>query len=209
MASRGSEAARLADPANQWFGRFPIRRLTAEEVRDSILAVSGTLNTKAGGPSVCPPIPKEVLAGQSVPGQGWSTSPAGDACRRSVYAHVKRSLLVPILANHDGADTDSSCPVRYTTTVPNQALLLLNSSFTNEQAACFAARLRREVPDDLPGQVRRAIRLSTGREPAVAELREDLAFIDRLIERTHLDPQSALTEYCLMALNTNAFVYLD
>ena len=54
-----------------------MRRLTAEEVRDSILAVSGTLNLKAGGPSVYPPIPREVLAGQSVPGQGLADLAAG------------------------------------------------------------------------------------------------------------------------------------
>ena len=87
-----------------------MRRLTAEEVRDSILAVSGTLNLKAGGPSVYPPIPREVLAGQSVPGQGWPTSPPDEAARRSVYVHVKRSLLVPILATHDAADTDFELP---------------------------------------------------------------------------------------------------
>ena len=133
-----------------------MRRLTAEEVRDSILAVSGALNLKAGGPSVYPPIPREVLAGQSVPGQGWPTSPPAEAARRSVYVHVKRSLLVPILATHDAADTDFSCPVRYTTTVPTQALGLLNGEFANEQAARFADRLRREAPGDLaaPGPPR-------------------------------------------------------
>ena len=75
-----------------------------------------------------------MLAGQSVPGSGWGNSPPEEAARRSVYVHVKRSLLVPILASHDQADTDSSCPVRYTTTVPTQALGMLNGEFTNEQA---------------------------------------------------------------------------
>ena len=126
MASHSRAKELAADPTNKLYWRFPMRRLTAEEVRDSILAVSGTLNPKAGGPSVFPPIPKEVLAGQSVPGQGWSTSPPAEAARRSVYVHVKRSLLVPIMATHDAADTDFSCPVRYTTTVPTQALGLLN-----------------------------------------------------------------------------------
>ena len=63
---------------------------------------------------------------------------------------MKRSLLVPILATHDAADTDSSCPVRYTTTVPTQALGLLNGEFANEQAARFADRLRRERPATWP-----------------------------------------------------------
>ena len=127
-----------------------MRRLTAEEVRDSILAVSGKLNLKAGGPSICPPIPREVLAGQSMPGQGWAISPPEEAARRSVYVHVKRSLPLPILATYDAADTDASCPVRYTTTIPAQALGMLNGEFVNEQAARFAERLRKESPGDLP-----------------------------------------------------------
>ena len=73
--------------------RLDMRRLTAEEIRDSILAVSGNLNLKMFGPSVYPEIPKEVLAGQSVPGRGWNKSPPEEQNRRSVYIHVKRSLL--------------------------------------------------------------------------------------------------------------------
>ncbi len=148
MSSRATPAELASDPANRWFWRFPMRRLTAEEVRDSILAVSGSY-LKAGGPSVYPPIPREVMAGQSVPGSGWKTSRPTKPRRRSVYVHVKRSLLVPILATHDAADTDASCPVRYTTTVPTQALGLLNGEFANEQAALFAERLRGEAPGDL------------------------------------------------------------
>ena len=85
-----------------------------------------------------------------MPGKGWDVSPPDEAARRSVYIHVKRSLLVPILATHDAADTDASCPVRYTTTVPTQALGLLNGEFANEQAARLADRLRREAPGDPP-----------------------------------------------------------
>src|SRR5262249_30857504 len=112
---RGNPGGLRADPANALFWRFNMRGLTAEEVRDSILAVSGSLNPKMGGPSIYPPIPKEVLAGQSRPGEGWGKSPPEEAARRSVYVHIKRSLLVPIPSQHDQADTDSSCPVRYTT----------------------------------------------------------------------------------------------
>ena len=67
--------------------------------------------------------------------------------------------------------------MRYTTTVPTQALGLLNGEFTNEQAARFADRLRREAPGDLAAQVRRAIRLTTAREPAADEVARDVAFI--------------------------------
>jgi Protein of unknown function (DUF1553)/Protein of unknown function (DUF1549)/Planctomycete cytochrome C len=209
MASLGRTTELAADPSNKWYWRFPMRRLTAEEVRDSVLAVSGTLNPKAGGPSVFPPIPKEVMAGQSVPGQGWSTSPPAEAARRSVYVHVKRSLLVPIMATHDAADTDFSCPVRYTTTVPTQALGLLNGAFCNEQARFFADRLARDASDDLAEKVRRAIRLTTGREPDAGEVKGDVDFINRLINDEHLSAHDALKQYCLLALNANAFLYLD
>jgi len=209
MSSRGRDKELARDQGNRWFWRFPMRRLTAEEVRDSILAVSGALNRKAGGPPCYPPIPSEVLAGQSVPGQGWPVSPPREAARRSVYVHVKRSLLVPILAVHDAADTDLSCPVRYTTTVPTQALGLLNGGFANQEAARFASRLGREYPDDLEAQVRQAIRLTTARAPDAAEVTGDVAFVKHLQAAGALDRQAALTQYCLLTLNANAFLYLD
>ncbi len=79
MSAKGNPAALKVDPANSLLWRFNMRRLTAVEVRDSILAVSGKLNLKMGGPSMYPPIPKEVLASQSVPGSGWSTSSPEEA----------------------------------------------------------------------------------------------------------------------------------
>lgn len=199
MSSRANEEGLNADPANNLFWRFGMRRLSAEEVRDSVLAVSGTLRLKAGGPSIYPKIPREVLAGQSVPGQGWGNSPPDEANRRSVYVHIKRSLLVPVLTQHDQADTDSSCPVRYTTTVPTQALGMLNGEFANEQAAAFAERLKREAPESAEKQVRRAIRLTTGRMASHDEVKKDAAFVRAL----------GLERYCLLALNANEFVYID
>jgi hypothetical protein len=186
-----------------------MRRLNAEEVRDSILAASGRLSLKAGGPGVYPKIPREVLHGQSMPGSGWGNSPPDEAARRSVYVHVKRSLLVPILSHHDQADTDSSCPVRYTTTVPTQALGMLNGEFTNEQAAAFAERLQKDSPNELAAQVRRAVRLTTGRQPGDDEVRKDVAFIGDLRMKHGLSAEAALKQYCLLALNTNEFIYLD
>jgi mono/diheme cytochrome c family protein len=198
-----------ADPSNALLWRANMRRLSGEEVRDSILAVSGSLNLKQFGPSTYPKIPKEVLAGQSVPGQGWPTSPPEEGNRRSVYAHVKRSLRVPILVGFDQPDPDSSCPVRYVTTVPTQSLGLLNGEFANEQAEAFARRLQKDAPNDLTAQVTRAIRLTTGRVPTVGEVKADVAFIERLKEKHKLDDAKALAQYCLLCLNANEFVYLD
>ena len=209
LSAQAEPTALAKDPANNLHWRYPMRRLTAEELRDSILWVSGQLSTKAGGPSVYPPIPREVLAGQSRPGSGWGKATDEEAARRTVYVHVKRSLLVPLLADHDAADTDSSCPVRYATTVPTQALGMLNGEFTNEQAKLLAQRLKREVPNDLAGQVRRAIRLATAREATAAEVQDDLAFIEDLQKRFELSADAALVQYCLLTINSNAFVYLD
>ncbi len=197
-----------ADPANFLLGRFSMRRLEAEEVRDTVLAASGQLSMKAGGESVYPKIPKEILAGQSVPGSGWPTSPKAEANRRSVYVHLKRSLQVPVLAQYDQADTDSSCPVRYTTTVPTQALGMINGEFSNEAAAEMANRLVKESPN-LEDQLRRAVRLATGRVPTDAEVKADAAFVKKLQAAAKLSPGDALKQYCLMTLNLNEFVYVD
>ena len=208
MSARSTPETLRADPGNALFGRFTMRRLTAEEVRDSILNASGMLNLKAGGPSVYPKISKEVLAGQSIPGAGWHTSPTLDGNRRSVYVHIKRSLQVPVLAQHDQADTDTSCPVRYTTTVPTQALGMLNGEFTNEAATAFAKRAVKDA-EKLEDRVRRVIRLTTGRVPGEDEVAKDVAFIRELQAAAKLSDEAALRQYCLLALNANEFVYVD
>lgn len=209
MSSTATKTGLERDPGNRFFWRFNSRRLAAEEVRDSILAVSGKLNLKGGGPGVYPPIPKEVLAGQSVPGSGWGNSPPDEAARRSVYVHVKRSLLVPILSQYDMADTDSSCAVRFTTTVPTQALGMLNGEFTNDQAEKFAARLESDAPGDLRKQVIRAIRLTTSRQPKGGEAERDDAFIRKLQSEAGMNAHRALTQYCLLLINANEFLYVD
>src|SRR5205814_456914 len=133
MSSRPSKEALEKDPANDLFSRFDMRRLSGEELRDSIHAVNGRLNTKMYGPGIYPEISAEVLAGQSVPGAGWGKSSPEEQARRSVYIHVKRSLITPLLADFDFADTDSSCAARFATTQPTQALGMLNGEFLHAQ----------------------------------------------------------------------------
>src|SRR5262249_51325247 len=154
------------DPTNDLLWRFDMRRLSAEEVRDSILAVSGTLNLKMYGPGVYPAISAEVMAGQSRPGYGWGQSPLEEQNRRRVYIHVKRSLLTPIIEAFDVAETDRSTPVRFVTTQPTQALHMLNGAFANHQATLLAARLRREAGTDPAKCVDLCLRLCTGRIPS-------------------------------------------
>jgi hypothetical protein len=110
---------------------------------------------------------------------------------------------------HDQADTDSSCPVRYVTTVPTQSLGMLNGDFTNGKAAKLAERLRKEARGNVPAQIRRAIRLATGRIPDDAEVASDVHFLRAIQSEDKLNEEQALKMYCLLTLNTNEFVYLD
>jgi hypothetical protein len=209
MSSQGNEAALAKDPANNLFWRFDMRRLSAEEIRDSIHAVTGVLNPKMFGPGMYPTISKEVLAGQSQPGKGWGKSSAEEQARRSIYIHVKRSLVTPLLEDFDGADTDNSCPVRFSTTQPTQALAMINGDFANAQAAVFADRLRKEAGNNPADQITRAIRLTTSRQATKEDIKRGQNLIQKLKQEHGLNNEDALKYYCLFALNTNEFFYLD
>lgn len=202
------QALRL-DPANDLFSRFDMRRLTAEEIRDSVLWIGGSGNPRMYGPGVYVNLPKEVLASQSVPGKGWGQSPPFDQARRSIYIHVKRSLLTPVLLSFDLAETDRSTPVRFATTQPTQALGMLNSSFFNEQARVLADRIRGEAGSQPKAQVRRVLHRVTGRPPAEAEVARGTALLESLIREEGLGPAAALDAFCLLAFNLNEFLYLE
>ncbi len=212
-ASTGNAEALATDPLNDSFWRFDMRRLSAEELRDSIHVASGAFNPKMFGPGVYPKIPKEVMAGQSRPGAGWGDSSPEEQARRSIYAFAKRSLITPILADFDLADTDTSCPVRFTTTQPTQALGMMNGAFLQQQARVFAERVRREAggPDaaDVPAQVRRALEIALVRPATDAEVDRGVAVIDKLDDADGVSPSRAMELFCLMVLNLNEFAYLD
>ncbi len=208
MSSRAEPKALAADPTNDLLWRSDMRRLSAEEIRDSILAASGNLNLKMYGPGIYPEIPAEVLAGQSMPGHGWGKSTPEESARRSIYIHVKRSLLMPILEGFDLAETDRSVPSRFATTQPTQALGMLNGAFLRDQSRLLAGRARREAGSDRSKQVERALRLVTSRRPADAEVRRGLDLISGL-ESGGMKADDALASFCLVALNLNEFLYLD
>jgi len=210
MSSTGREDALAKDVTNDNFWRFDMRRLSAEEVRDSILWANGTLNAdRMYGPSIYTSIPAEVKAGQSQPGSGWGNSLPEDEARRSVYIHVKRSLLDPILESFDMADTDQTCPVRFATTQPTQALGLLNSEFILEQASVFAEMLNEDHPDSLDSQIRTALRRVMQRPPTDEEVARGLQLINALQNENKMTIEQARKYFCLVALNLNEFVYLD
>jgi mono/diheme cytochrome c family protein len=208
MASRGNQAALAADPNNDFFWRFDMRRLTAEEIRDSILALTGQLNLKMAGPSIYTEIPAEVANTASRPGAAWGRSSKEDAVRRSVYIFVKRSLQEPFLAAFDWADTDNTCDVRFVTTVPTQTLTMMNSKFLNDSAEVLAARLQEEQPNDTSAQVTHAITLATSRPATKEDVADGLKLIEHFTENG-IDKNKALQRFCLLVLNLNEFVYLD
>ena len=208
--SSDPESANLAvDPQNNHFWRYSMRRLTAEELRDTILAVSGNLNLESHGPWVYPPLPPEVLATASRPGKGWPISKnESDHYRRSVYIHVKRSLRYQMLADFDQADTDTACAVRFTTTVPTQALAMLNSKFVNDQAVVFAGKMRAEG-ETVRDQIAAGLSQLFQREATTDELDHLEALYQKFQTEAGLSEQEALDRIALLALNLNEFIYLD
>ncbi len=213
---------RALDPDNLFLSRFPYRRLEVEAIRDSMLAVSGRLNPRVGGPSMYPAVPKEALAGSSDPGKIWKPFDEADASRRTVYAFLKRSFVVPMLEVLDVCDSTQSSDKRAVTSIAPQALTLFNGEFVNRQARHFADRLRREAGPLPADKIQLAWRLALARPPKP----EELAAMQRFLaeetasqlrdakaasrnfstdEATH----AALTQMCRVVLNLNEFVYPD
>lgn len=209
MAFVKNDPASTVDPLNDLFWRFDMRRLTAEEIRDSILAVSGRLNKKKMyGESIFVKLSQEVLEGQSMPGAGWGNSSVEDQLRRSIYIHVKRSLQVPLLAAFDVADTDTTCPVRFNTTQPTQALHLLNSEFTNDESEEFAKIIKDQF-ETTEDRVREILTRVTQREPKAAEVSQGLELIEQWQKQDGLSDDQALKYFCLVAFNLNEFIFVD
>ena len=209
MSAQSNPRGIQQDPNNDLFWRFDMRRLTAEEIRDTVLWITGKLNLKMGGPSVFPELPEEVLATSSRPRSVWGKSPPDEANRRSVYVKVKRSLLVPILNQFDQANTDSTCPIRFSTTVPTQSLTMLNGKFINNQALAFANRMRWEGGITVEDRVKFGLRLVMCREPEPTEIQQALTFMQELQHSEGVTSEVALDRFALLALNLNEFIFLD
>jgi hypothetical protein len=209
MSSSANETALAMDPANDLMWRFDMRRLGAEEIRDAALSTSGKLNTAMFGSGFYPKLSAEVLATQSRPGDGWGESTPKDRARRSVYIHVKRSLLTPMLTAFDFPDVDASCEARFVTTQPGQALTMLHGEFMNDQAGKFAERVTAEAGAAPADQVALALRLALQRTATDEEIADGIDLLQRLTSERDLAPRDALRYWCLTVLNLNEFCYLD
>jgi hypothetical protein len=198
MAKSGNPQYSAADPENRLLWRMPYKRLEAEAILDSALAVSGRLNTTMYGEFVYPKMQKEALEGSSDPGKIWKPFEEEKASRRAIYYIVKRSLMVPLMEVLDVCDTTRPAAKRQTTSVAPQALQLFNGDFINRQAKYFAERLRREA-DGSAAQIEMAYRLALARRPKPAEKDAMLSFLQT----------GSLEEICRVILNLNEFAYAN
>ena len=187
------------DPENKLLWKFSRRRLSAEEIRDSTLAIAGRLNVKAGGPSVIVPVEQELINLLYKPSQ-WAVSPdPADHDRRSVYLIAKRNLRLPFMEVFDAPDLQISCARRESSTHAPQALELLNGDFTNAMADALAGRLKTEAGASVVRQINLAYRLVASRAPNPAELKMAQQFLKK----------QPLREFALAMLNLNAFLYVE
>ena len=206
MNSKANDDYMIKDPANDLFWRFNMRRLTGEELRDSILAVMGKLDLTFGGPSVYPTVSREVLAGQSR--IKWKSGPESHQYRRSIYTFQMRSLIFPLVESFDAATTDTSCAVRFETTLPTQALTMLNGELLNKSAELMAQNVQERVGKDIQKQMEFLWGRVTGKKISQAQIETGKAFMAKMKSLGSSD-EKALQQFCLIMLNLNEFIYLD
>ncbi len=200
MSSRAGSNNHLAeDPENRLLWRQNQKRLEVEAIRDSILAISGQLNPKMYGSHTYPSVPPQALEGHSDPGKIWKPLDEKSASRRTIYAFVKRSLMIPLLETFDICDTTQPSPGRRVTTVAPQALTLYNGEFVNRQARHFAKRLKAEAGEDTSKQIKLAYQLALCRQPSESERVQLLRFLEK----------EPLEQLCRVVFNLNELVYPD
>jgi hypothetical protein len=186
------------DPKNKLLWSFPRHRLDAEQLRDTMLAASGTLNPRQYGRSVIVPIEPELVNLLYKPSQWEVTPDSKEHARRSIYIFHKRNMRLPFLEVFDSPDALLSCARRETSTHAPQGLELLNGTLTQQVSAAMAERLLREAGPSPARQIDRAFRLAYGRPPSEAERVASMRFLDR----------SPLREFALAIFASNDFLYV-
>jgi hypothetical protein len=218
MSSTSNDRALLIDPDNRLLWRMPRRRLDAESLRDSLLAISGRLDSAIGGNDA-----SEFLfaAGEVIdknrdffrPSQVKADNPYYTASvRRSIYLPVVRNALPDVLSLFDGADPNGVTAVRNETTVPSQALFLMNHPFVREQALHFGKSLLADRAMKDEERVRLAFVRALGRMPTAAETQAAMVFVKEYAVRSRSNGDKQLAawqSYCQMLFCSNEFLYVE
>ena len=198
--------AMAVDPGNNLHWRFDRRRLSAEELRDSLLVASRQLDTNPGGPH---PIPQSSgwTFSQHVPFTG-----VAETDKRSVYLMTLRNRRHPFMGLFDGADPNATTPQRQVTTVPTQSLYFLNDPFFHGQTEKVARRVLTQP--DAGSRLDGLFRIVFQRSPAASEREAAAAFLANyaaaLTETPEPDrPLAAWSAYARILLSSNEFLYLD
>jgi hypothetical protein len=210
MSSRASSAAAKLDPQNKLLHHVSVRRLEAEAIRDGILAVAGTLNTNMYGPSV-PPYISSYQEGRGKPVSG----PLDGDRRRSIYIQVRRNFLTPFFLAFDYPLPTTSIGARGVSTVPSQALLLMNNEFVAQQAREWARRAM-AASAEAGERIEFLYRTAFSRGPDATETGEILRFLDsqpQLYRAADAAPSSGLeeqvwTDVAHVLLNAPEFIYI-
>ena len=197
MASEYNDAAGAkVDPEDTYLWRYRIQRLEGEIVRDNIMSVAGSIDLTMGGPAIFPHVEEESL--KALFRGIWRNHDDGpEVWRRSVYIYQKRALPFPMLQVFDLPDQSQSFGARYVSTVPTQALTLLNDDFVIRQAQLFADRIKKEASDDVGKQIDLAYRLTLTRPPTATE--QSLA--------TDMIGSGSLVDFANVMLNLSEFLY--
>jgi hypothetical protein len=209
LASSEDELYAAKDPGNRWYWRFDRRRLDAEAIRDSLLAVSGNLNRTRPGPHPFPPIDKWTWTQHNPFKDVYPTN------HRSVYLMTQRFQRNPFMALFDGPDTNTTTEQRARSTVPLQALYLMNNPFVKAQAEGFARRLL-SASNDASERIELAHRLAWSRPPSqiecsaakeyVIKYRSELA---KSAVSDELAQRESWTSLARVLLTANEFLYVD
>jgi mono/diheme cytochrome c family protein len=196
QSSRSSPKANSLDADNRLVWRRPPLRLEAETFRDGVLAVSGEFDPRLGGPGF-----RDFKVSSAGNNETYSVFDAvgPEFNRRSLYRTSLRTGTSPLLDLLDCPDPSVATPRRSVTSTPLQALALLNNAFMEHYAERFAKRVEREAADDPAARVRRAYALAFSREPTKTDESYGSEFIAKY----------GLTQFCLVLLNTNEFLYID
>ena len=199
-----SDSALEKDPANQLFTRYPRRQLSGEAIRDAMLAVSGNLNEKMSGPGIHLPLPPEVQVTLLKKHQ-HSPSDADEQRRRSIYVFSRRNLGHPMFDVYGRPDRQMSCGKRSASTTPTQALTQLNSEFAWNCAQDISKSI---AVSDRAAQINEAFLRILARKPTEREIAASESFFTmRKYQNQHTE--TALQDFCLALLNSNAFLYVE